>query len=234
MTEKPRLAERDLAILAALSGLFGGAIVLANIMAAVKLDLWTIGPLAIIVPAGTIAYSITFPITDIADEVYGKRAAIYIVWGGLAAELGMLALIPVEHLLPPLEEGMQELYATVFTPQYRIVIASIIAYLVSQHHDVWAFWKWKEITGGKWLWLRNNASTAVSQLIDTVLFTTISFAGTVTGSQLVSMILSMWAAKLLIAAADTPFVYLGVWLIRGGQSKVPAPKLSKIMKSNAL
>ena len=209
------LTSRDVMIIAVLSGLFGGAIVIANIMAAVKLEQISLGPWLLIIPAGTIAYSITFPITDIIDEVYGKRMAVYVVWGGLAAELGMLALIAADYIIPPLEPGMQELYATVFTPQYRIVAASIVAYIVSQHHDVWAFWKWKQITRGRWLWLRNNASTMVSQLIDSTLFTTIAFAGIVPAEALLSMILSLWGFKLLIAAADTPLVYLGVWLIQG-------------------
>ena len=198
---------------AVLSGLFGGAIVLANVMAAVKLDYLELAGLAIIVPAGTIAYSVTFPVTDIVDEVYGRRAALHVVWGGLAAELGMLALIALEHPLPPLEPGMQELYERVFTPQYRIVAASIAAYLASQHHDVWAFWKWREITRGRWLWLRNNASTSVSQLIDSAVFTAVAFAGALPAAELARMALSLWLVKLLIAAADTPFVYLGVWIL---------------------
>lgn len=225
-----RYSDRDLVILAVMSGLFGGAIVLANVMASVKFDKWVLGPLVIMVPAGTIAYSITFPITDIVDEVYGKRAAMYIVWGGLAAELGMLALIPVEGLLPPLEEGMQELYSRIFEPQYRIILGSIVAYLASQHHDVWAFWKWREITRGRWLWLRNNASTMVSQLIDSTLFTTIAFAGTMTWSEVALTILSLWAAKLIIAAADTPFVYLGVWLIKGGEQPEALSRLLKTIR----
>ncbi|GAB6148575.1 queuosine precursor transporter [Stetteria hydrogenophila] len=224
----PTLSDRDLAILLTLSGLFGGAIVLANIMAGVKIGVWKLGFLTLVVPAGTVAYSITFPITDIVDEVYGKRPAIYIVWGGLAAELGMFILIPLGQLVPALSEEMQELYSRVFSPQYRIVLGSIVAYLVSQHHDVWAFWKWREVTHGKWLWLRNNASTIVSQLIDSTLFSTIAFTSVLPASQVVSMILTMWAAKIIVALADTPFVYLGVWLITRGQKPAPQPRLSKV------
>ena len=203
------MSERDLPILVVLSGVFGGAIVFANVAAGVK----AIEIFGLIVPAGTIAYSLTFPITDIVDEVYGKRVAYYIVWAGLAAEAGLLAMVTVDYLLPPLEQAQQELYERVFSPQYRIVAASVVAYVVSQHHDVWAFWAWRQLTRGRYLWLRNNASTSVSQLIDSAVFMVIAFYGVWETRDLVIGILSLWAFKLMIAAADTPLVYLGVWLV---------------------
>ncbi|RLG84291.1 MAG: VUT family protein [Thermoprotei archaeon] len=202
--------EKDVLILTVFSGIFGASIIFANIAAGIKL----INFLGLIVPAGTIAYSVTFPITDIVDEVYGKRRAIYIVWAGLVAELIVLLLIGLDYIQPPLVPEQQKLFERVFSPQIRIVFASIVAYLVSQHHDVWAFWKWREITKGKHLWIRNNASTTVSQLLDTVLFTTIAFYGFVSIGELLNMIISLWLYKVIIAILDTPLVYLGVSLIR--------------------
>ena len=212
MAKELRLSinERDVLILTLFSGVFGAAIVFANIAAGIKL----VDFLGLIVPAGTIAYSVTFPITDIVDEIYGKRRAVYIVWAGLAAEVVTLLLIGLDYIQPPLSPEHQELFERVFSPQVRIVLASIIAYLVSQHHDVWAFWKWKEITRGKYLWIRNNASTMVSQLIDTILFITIAFYGLVSINELLNMIFSLWLFKIIIALLDTPFVYLGVTLVR--------------------
>ena len=185
---RAELNERDLLVLTVLAGIFGATIMFANIAAGIKL----INFLGLVVPAGTIAYAITFPITDIIDEVYGKRRAVYIVWAGLAAELAILALIGLDHLLPPLEPEMQSIYDRVFSPQLRIVFASIVAYLISQHHDVWAFWKWRELTGGRWLWLRNNASTVVSQLIDSTIFTILAFVGIYPTAIVVNMVLTMW------------------------------------------
>lgn len=208
--ERSVLGERDLAVLIVLSSLFGAAIVFANIAAGIKF----VEFLGFVVPAGTIAYSITFPITDIVDEVYGRRCAFYVVWAGLVAEAAMLVLIGFDYYMPALDPAQQQLFERVFSPQLRIVLASVIAYLVSQHHDVWAFWKWREVTKGRWLWLRNNASTVVSQLIDTAVFTAIAFYGIVSLNTLFSMIFSMWVFKILIAALDTPFVYLGVSLVR--------------------
>ena len=211
------LNERDLLVLVIFSGIFGASIVFANIAAGIKL----VDFLGFVVPAGTIAYSITFPITDIVDEVYGKRKAVYIVWAGLFAEIAMLVLIGAEALLPALEPGMQADYLRVFTPQVRIVLASIVAYLVSQHHDVWAFWKWREITRGKYLWIRNNASTMVSQFLDSAIFIFIAFYGIESMDILLNMIMSMWLFKVLIAALDTPFVYLGVSLVKRYTFKQP-------------
>jgi len=211
------LNERDLLILVIFSGIFGASIVFANIAAGIKL----VDFLGFVVPAGTIAYSITFPITDIVDEVYGKRKAVYIVWAGLFAEIAMLVLIGAEALLPALEPDMQADYLRVFTPQVRIVLASIVAYLVSQHHDVWAFWKWREITRGKYLWIRNNASTMVSQFLDSAIFVFIVFYGIESMDILLNMIMSMWLFKVLIAALDTPFVYLGVSLVKRYTFKHP-------------
>ncbi len=203
------ISERDILILIVFSGVFSASIIFANIAAGIKLTDF----LGLIVPAGTIAYSITFPITDIVDEVYGKRRAVYIVWAGLAAEIISLLLIGLEGVLPAIEASMEEMYARVFYPQLRIVLASIIAYLISQHHDVWAFWKWREVTKGKYLWLRNNASTIISQLIDSTTFTTIAFIGIYDYTIIINMVLSMWLFKVIIALLDTPFVYIGVYFI---------------------
>jgi uncharacterized integral membrane protein (TIGR00697 family) len=93
----------------------------------------------------------------------------------------------------------------------RIIIASFIAYLVSQFHDVWAFHFWKKITGGRHLWLRNNFSTAVSQFIDSSLFITVAFYGVM---PVWPLIWSQWLVKLAIAFLDTPIIYGIVWLLR--------------------
>ena len=202
------LNEKDMLVLAVGAALIGGSLIYANIAAGVKL----INFLGLLVPAGTIAYAITFAVTDIVDEVYGKRAAMYLVWGGLAASIGYLFLVGVDMLLPAANDRG---FADVFSPQFRIVAASIIAYLISQHHDVWAFWRIREATKGRFLWLRNNLSTIVSQLIDSSIFLTLGLYGVIihTPGELVATIISMWLAKVVIALADTPFVYAGVMLV---------------------
>ena len=96
-----------------------------------------------------------------------------------------------------------------------MVLASMVAYLVSQHHDIFAFHWWKKKTGGRYLWLRNTASTIVSQAIDTGLFITIAFYGVL---DIVPLLLGQYVVKLIIAIIDTPFMYSISWLM----DKVPS------------
>ena len=107
-------------------------------------------------------------------------------------------------------------YSIVFGMSARILVASVVAFGISQTHDLWAFNFWKQKTKGKYLWLRNNASTVVSQLLDTTLFMFIAFyhmTPKFTTQFVVSLIIPYWLLKVLVAALDTPICYLGVkWL----------------------
>ncbi len=179
---------------------------------------------SVVLPAGFLAYAATFLFTDIISEVYGRRAAGRVVAAGFASQVLVLGLSAAALRLPAAPYGAgQEAFAAVVGAAPSIVLASLAAYLASQVHDVWAFHWWRERTRGRWLWLRNNASTAVSQLIDTALFITLAFAllPRVLGGEPLpwgvvgNLILGQYAAKLLVAAADTPLVYLGVALVRG-------------------
>ncbi len=192
-----------------LVGLFVGCLVSANFIAIKLCNIF-----GLVVPAGVIAYSITFTVTDIISDVYGRKAASYAVWAGFAANIVMVAMVFGGWLLPPLSPAFQSKYQVLLSTP-RIVAASMVAYLLSQNHDVLAFHFWKALTKGRHLWLRNNASTAVSQLIDTCTFITLAFYGVVPNSVLLNMILGQYLIKLLIAICDTPFVYLGVKLISG-------------------
>ena len=212
MKTSMKLSERDVWIIVALTSIFTSSLIIANIVAGIKIA----NIFGFILPAGFLAYAITFPITDVVDEVYGRRLATYIVWAGFIANITMLLLIGASYIMPPLNPGMQKLYAMTFNVTWRIVLASMIAYLISQHHDVWAFLLWKRLTNGKWLWLRNNMSTITSQLMDTVLFITIAFYGIIPLNLLLQMVMWQWLWKAFIALCDTPFVYLGVWLCKGG------------------
>jgi len=168
-----------------------------------------------IVPAGIIAYPLTFLFTDVITELYGRKTASRVVWLGFGASILMVILVVGGRLLPPASfwEG-QAAYESVLGLVPRIVLASMIAYLVSQHHDVFAFQFWREKTKSRFLWLRNNASTMVSQALDTVLFITIAFWGIVPNSILVNMLFTQYVIKLGIAALDTPFCYLLVYFLK--------------------
>jgi len=109
---------------------------------------------------------------------------------------------------------MQEAFEKIFTMTPRIILASMIAYLIAQIHDVYAFHYWKNKTRGKHLWIRNNASTIVSQAIDTVIFITVAFYGVVPLEVLLNMIVSQYIVKVAIALIDTPFIYVATNLAK--------------------
>lgn len=197
-------------ILTALAMVFTTLLLVANIIA-VKL----IGVNGWVVPVAVIAYPLTFLVTDTIAELYGRRIATRVVWLGFAVNVLMVALIYLGKIIPPASfwEG-QDAYNTMLGSVPRIVLASMLAYLASQHHDVFAFNFWRRLTNGRFLWLRNNASTMVSQGIDTVLFITVAFAGTIPLQVLFNMIIGQYVIKLVIAILDTPLCYGLVALIK--------------------
>lgn len=164
-------------------------------------------------PAAVICYSLTFAFSDTIAELWGKERTRFVVNVGFVAVLLSAVFIRIALLMPaaPFWEG-QEAFASVLGSNMRIVTASLTAYLISQHHDIWAFMFWREKTDGRYLWVRNNLSTGASQLLDTALFITLAFYGT--GMPLVSMIIGQYVIKLAIALLDTPLVYLAVHLTK--------------------
>ncbi|ADJ13794.1 queuosine precursor transporter [Halalkalicoccus jeotgali] len=177
----------------------------------------------IIVPAGVLAYAITFLATDCYGELYGKRPARTLVTVGFAMILLMLALLWLAILAPGSPAGVDpELFEQVLAPSTNVVLGGLLAYLVSQHWDVIAFHGIRERTGDRLLWARNVGSTATSQALDTVVFVLVAFslAPTLFGigvalpaGELLALIVGQYLLKLLIALADTPVVYGVVGLV---------------------
>ncbi|WP_153730603.1 queuosine precursor transporter [Sporosarcina obsidiansis] len=194
-----------------LSGIFVGLLILSNILAIklVSFGSW------IVLPAAAIVYVCTYPILDVLTETYGKEAARQTVLTGLIAQLISIFFIWLAIHLPaaPFYED-QEAFQTIFSAGFRVTLASLIAYIVSQNLDVTIFHKLKEKHGEKKLWIRNNASTMASQLVDTVIFIAIAFYGTMPLSALLGLILTQYVFKFVVAILDTPLVYLLVALCR--------------------
>ena len=189
-------------------GVFASLTVLANLLAAKTI---AFGPF--IAPAAVLVYASTFLLTDILSELFGKEKARLAVWTGFLANMVMLVsvLIAVRWSASPvMDMALASSFDAVFGFAPRVIAASMIAYLASQHHDVWAYGFWKDKTGGRRLWLRNNASTMASQAIDTLIFITLAFYGLVPNSVLLQMIAGQYVIKILIAALDTPFIYLAL------------------------
>lgn len=199
------------------------AIFVAGLLAANLLGSKVTTFLGIAVSVGILSYPLTFMVTDVIAEVYGREKAKQVVWAALTAQVLVLILVYVSVIAPPADRyDFNEEYTTVFSGSIRMIIASIIAFIASQTHDIWAFHFWKKKFAGKYLWLRNNASTIVSQAIDTLLFMFIAFYG-ITDKFTVGFILelsvSFWLFKIAFAILDTPFVYLAVkWLRKPGKN----------------
>jgi hypothetical protein len=157
-----------------LIGTMAALVVMANIFANKIVMFWKFS-----VPAGVLVFSMTFLITDILSEKWGKKTARKAVWIGFFVSLilAVSLLIVINWEAAPYGKEFAEKFNEVLFLTPRIIIAGFIAYIFSQNHDVWAFHFWKKLTKGKNLWLRNNASTIVSQFIDSAIFVSIAFYG---------------------------------------------------------
>ncbi len=169
------------------------------------------------ISVGILPYPITFLITDIISEVYGKKKANQIVTTGIFASFFSLLIVYISNAVPatawsPVNDA---LFSKVFGATAVAVFASMMAYLFAQYVDIQIFHYWKRVTKGKHLWIRNNFSTFTSQFIDTVtvLFLLCSF-GKIDWSLFGSLLLGGFLFKILIAALDTPFLYLAVYILR--------------------
>ncbi|MBN2524367.1 MAG: queuosine precursor transporter [Bacteroidales bacterium] len=166
---------------------------------------------------GNIVYATSFLVTDILSELYGKKEANKAVWMGFFSVIAMTVLMNLALFFKPLEGDDFSLLTyksldTIFSLMPRIVLASLLAYLISQHHDVWAYHLWKnKFPGIKKIWLRNNLSTMISQLLDSLIFTFVAFYGTFELKILGEIFITTYVLKWIVALADTPFIY---WAIK--------------------
>lgn len=192
---------------------------------------------------GVLPYPVTFLATDVISELYGKRRARFMVWTGFFLNVFLLFVCWLGTQFQAPFDPHAEFYAEAWTAMggagespprapppglfygqiWRLMAgataASMVAYLTAQLCDVYLFHFWKDLTKGKHLWLRNNGSTVVSQLVDTVAVLTITFwsqlaSGERTVGWLVAVILGSYAFKLLAALCDTPLFYLAVIYLR--------------------
>lgn len=199
-----------------LNGIFVGLLILANIVA---VKLFHIGEW-VTLPAAVVIYIFTYPLIDVIVETYGKKEAQRTVRAGLIMQVLALIFITITVNLPAADVfEHQEAFATILTGSFRVIVASLVSYLISQNLDVYVFNKLKSMHGEKKLWLRNNASTMLSQLIDTTIFITIAFYGTVPLSVLGVLIVTQYIFKFFSAICTTPLVYLLVHFVRRQQAK---------------
>jgi len=175
------------------------------------------------VALGTILFSTTFLCTDILNEYHSREQARKAVWLGfcalvlfnifLFAALAFRPLLPEDGEIGPRAAQMHENMTAIFLPAPAILVASIIAYLVSQLNDIWVFSRLREATNGRFLWLRNNLSTWISAMIDSILFSFLAFVllapDPIPWKTLIfTYILGTYALRVFVAVLDSPIIYL--------------------------
>ena len=202
--------------------LFCVALVISNVVTGRVIEI----PFGLTVAGGLIIYPLTFLITDVVGEIWGKREANRIVMFGFLAQIFATLLIVLTGLVPSVDPVADSAYKTLLGQNWIIVVGSLTAYLAAQTWDVHIFHKIRDkyiqkhgSTGGRWIW--NNVSTMTSQIIDTVIFITIAFGfgfGWIWDNHtaLINMMIGQYAVKFVLSLIDTPFFYL---LTRGHKSE---------------
>ncbi len=200
-----------------LSALFIASLVVSNLIFQ-KFFYWDFfGLYTFEISVGILPYPVTFLITDIISEVYGKKKANQVVTTGIFASFFSLLIVFVADGVPATAWSPigNSLFEKVFGATAVAVFASMVAYLLAQYIDIQLFHFWKKLTKGRHLWLRNNFSTFLSQFVDTfsVLFLLCSF-GKIDWDLFGGLLISGFLFKVLIAVLDTPFLYIAVYGLR--------------------
>lgn len=220
MTPKDKLTAQRIYFL--LGGLFITSLVVSNLIFQKffywrPFDIEVFGSSLFEISVGILPYPITFLITDLISEIYGKKRANDIVVVGIFASMFSVLIIYVADLVPAIPNSpiIDPVFTDVFGRTILAVGASMIAYLFAQFVDIRIYHFWKQLTKGKHLWLRNNFSTWLSQFVDTfsVVFL-LCFFEVLPWSSFKGLLLSGFLFKVLVAALDTPLLYLGVYLFR--------------------
>lgn len=161
------------------------------------------------------SFPFVFLTTDIIGEVYGKRMAKLFVLAGFVSTALFIAYSLLSLSLPWSDSGLwaQEGYNTVFGVSLRIAVASLLAFLIAEYQDVASFFFFRAQLGTKRFWLRSTLSNLWSQLLDTVIFMVIAFAGVYNTSTLITIIITWWLYKVAMGALYTPLSYLGIKLL---------------------
>ena len=166
---------------------------------------------------GILPYPITFLITDLISEIYGKIAANRVVTAGIFASFFSMGILLIADYVPAMESSPVDnaTFTQVFSLSPLAVLASMIAYLLAQFVDIRIYHFWKKLTNGKMLWLRNNFSTFASQFLDTFsVVCLLSVFGVLPWDLFFGLVLSGFIFKVIVALLDTPLLYLLVWMFK--------------------
>jgi uncharacterized integral membrane protein (TIGR00697 family) len=240
--EASHLQARRERVFLVFAGIFLGTLAMLNILGIsrfIKLfELQSAGgaPLVFAIAIGVLPYPMTFLCTDFISEFYGRRRANFVVFVGLLLNIWVVTIMWLGGVLPGFEAtdpasgavvrdaaGRLPVFFEIRALTFGAVTASMIAYMAAQFCDVWVFHFWKRVTNGRLLWVRNNGSTMISQLVDTtaVILITHYYAHALpvdpempVGRQLALFIVTGYAFKFLVAAFDTIPFYIGVHYLK--------------------
>jgi queuosine precursor transporter len=193
----------------ACTALFVTCLLTANTIAA---KLVTIGGLTL--TAGIVIFPISYVLGDVLTEVWGYAATRRVIWLGFACNALLVAAVWLGGELPaaPFWKG-QPAYEEILGHAPRILLASFVAYLAGEFANAFVLARLKIATGGRWLWIRTIGSTVVGQGLDSVVFVTLAFTGSVPAVALAGIVGAQWAVKVAYEAAATPLTYAAVaWL----------------------
>lgn len=200
-----------------LAGIFIASLVTANLIFQ-KFFHWTpFGLYTFEISVGILPYPVTFLVTDLISEMYGKKRADLVVLSGFVASVFVMGIVLLgdfvtETSWSPVDS---ETFHRVFGLFGPAIFASMAAYLIAQFIDIRIFHFWKRLTKGKHLWLRNNGSTVVSQFVDTAtVLLLLCTTGAISWSRFPDLLENGFLFKVIVAAVDTPFFYLGVWMLK--------------------
>ncbi len=190
--------------------LFVTCLIAANIMA---VKLISVG--GVVLPAAIVIFPVSYILADVLTEVYGYDQARRAIWLGFFCNLVVVVAFWAGKVLPPAQFcDAQEAYERILGYTPRILMASFVAYLTGEFLNAYVLAKLKIATRGRWLWARTIGSTLVGQGLDSLVFLTLAFGGTMPGSALMAMVLTQWLVKCAYEAAATPLTYLAVGFLK--------------------
>jgi len=165
---------------------------------------------------GVFSFPVVFLMTDVVGEVYGKQVAKLFVLAGFVSTALFIAYSLISLAMPwsPGGEWARLGYNQIFGISIRIAVASLAAFLIAEYQDVFSFFFFREKFGARFFWLRSLLSNLWSQLLDTVIFMVIAFAGVYSIPTLISIIISWWLFKVIMGALYTPLSYMGIYFLR--------------------
>jgi uncharacterized integral membrane protein (TIGR00697 family) len=186
--------------------IFITCLITANIIAVKLVEIF-----GFVLPAGTIIFPISYIFGDVLTEVYGYRQARRVIWLGFLCNLIVVAAVWIGQVLPPSSfwDG-QKAYERILGYTPRLLVASFLAYLVGEFANSFVLAKMKIATKGRWLWTRTIGSTLVGEGLDSLVFMTLAFFGTIPMAALLLAIFTQWLVKSSYEAVATPLTYIVV------------------------